>query len=257
VAGDWIKMRSNLWDDPRVSNLCDLLDCGEAQIVGALYWLWATADQHTEDGILPGLSMRQIDRKTGVAGFAQALCDIGWLQDTPDGLRVSRFEEHNGASAKKRAVTAKRVANHRSSHDVTQPALQNDDASVTGALAREREEEEKSSVPNGTGGKPPKLTDPKEIIFGYGLSLLVNAGTPEKQARSFLGGLEKHHGADALIDKLRECAKAKPLQPLEWLAAALPPTSQGGRGKPNAQEALEAQNRAVAARFLESSHEVQ
>jgi hypothetical protein len=179
------------------------------------------------------------------------------LQDTPDGLRVSRFEEHNGASAKKRAVTAKRVANHRSSHDVTQPALQNDDASVTGALAREREEEEKSSVPNGTGGKPPKLTDPKEIIFGYGLSLLVNAGTPEKQARSFLGGLEKHHGADALIDKLRECAKAKPLQPLEWLAAALPPTSQGGRGKPNAQEALEAQNRAVAARFLESSHEVQ
>lgn len=27
----------------------------------------------------------------------------------------------------------------------------------------------------------------------------------------------------ALIDKLRECIKAKPLQPLEWLAAALPP----------------------------------
>lgn len=75
------------------------------------------------------------------------------------------------------------------------------------------------------GGKPPKLTDPKEIIFGYGLSLLVNAGTPEKQARSFLGGLDKAHGSDALIDKLRECAKAKPLQPLEWLAAALPPPS--------------------------------
>lgn len=79
------------------------------------------------------------------------------------------------------------------------------------------------SEPKGSGGKPPKLTDPKEIIFGYGLALLVNAGTPEKQARSFLGGLEKHHGPEALIDKLRECAKAKPLQPLEWLAAALPP----------------------------------
>src|SRR5205085_4964864 len=89
-----------------------------------------------------------------------------------------------------------------------------------------------------------KLTDPKEIIFGYGLSLLVNAGTPEKQARSFLGGLEKHHGADALIDKLRECARAKPLQPLEWLAAALPPSHRNAT--PNRQEALEQRNRQVA-----------
>lgn len=80
-----------------------------------------------------------------------------------------------------------------------------------------------NSVPNGTGGKPPLITDPNEIIFGYGLALLTNAGTAEKQARSFLGGLRKHHGDAALIDKLRECAKTKPLQPLEWLAAALPP----------------------------------
>jgi uncharacterized protein YdaU (DUF1376 family) len=74
-----------------------------------------------------------------------------------------------------------------------------------------------------SGGKPPMLTDPNEIIFGYGLPMLTNAGAAEKQARSFLGGLRKHHGDDALINKLRECAKAKPLQPLEWLAAALPP----------------------------------
>ncbi|CAN7449561.1 YdaU family protein [Acidovorax sp. LjRoot66] len=86
-----------------------------------------------------------------------------------------------------------------------------------------------NSVPTGTGGKPPLITDPNEIIFGYGLALLTNAGTAEKQARSFLGGLRKHHGDSALIDKLRECAKAKPLQPLEWLAAALPP---GGSAPP-------------------------
>ncbi len=102
------------------------------------------------------------------------------------------------------------------------------------------------SVPIGTGGKPPM--QPDEIIFGYGLALLTNAGTAEKQARSFLGGLRKQHGDPALIDSLRECAKARPLQPLEWLAAALPPA--GGKPKPNAQEALEAQNRAVAERFL-------
>ena len=73
-------------------------------------------------------------------------------------------------------------------------------------------------------GKP-MLTDPGEIIFGYGLSMLVNAGTKESTARSFLGLLRKTNGDAVLIDKLRECAKAKALQPLEWLAAALPPPS--------------------------------
>ena len=111
-----------------------------------------------------------------------------------------------------------------------------------------------NSVPNGTGGKPP-ITDPDEIIFGYGVPMLTNAGTAEKQARSFLGGLRKHHGDAALINTLRECARAKPLQPLEWLAAALPPA--GVAPKLNSQEALEASNRAVAERFLaeEAAHE--
>lgn len=156
MAGDWIKMRGNLWDDPRVSRVCDLTDCGEAQAIGGLYWLWNTADQHTENGILPGLTSRQIDRKTGIQGFAAALIAIGWIVDLPEGISIVRFEEHNGASAKKRAVTAKRVANHRSSNDdVTQTALQDDDEGVSGALAREREEEEIPLPPNGGSPAPP------------------------------------------------------------------------------------------------------
>lgn len=110
------------------------------------------------------------------------------------------------------------------------------------------------SVPNGTGGKPP-LT-PDEIIFGYGVPLLTSAGSTDKAARSFLGGLRKAHGDPALVNALRDCIRAKPLQPLEWLAAALPPG--GIRGKPNAQEVLEASNRAVVDRLLakEKSHAI-
>ena len=113
MAGDWIKMRGNLWDDPRVSKLCDLTDQSEAAIVGALYWLWAAADQHTEDGLMPGLTLRQIDRKTGVQGFGAALCQIGWLEDNPDGVRIVNFEDHNGTSAKRRCTDAQRKANVR------------------------------------------------------------------------------------------------------------------------------------------------
>jgi len=127
-------------------------------------------------------------------------------------------------------------------------------APVTESKRREEKgrEEISYSEAKASGAPGAKLTDPGEIIFGYGLSMLVNAGTPEKQARSFLGGLRKQHGDPALIDSLRECAKARVLQPLEWLAAALPPPSAGG--KLNSQEALEASNRAVAARFLAKDH---
>lgn len=87
-----------------------------------------------------------------------------------------------------------------------------------------------TSVPIGTGAvapKRPKVTDPDEIIFGYGVPLLTAAGTPEKQARSFLGKLRKAYTDDQVIDKLRDCLREKPLQPLEWLAAALPPPRTG------------------------------
>ena len=89
------------------------------------------------------------------------------------------------------------------------------------------------SDPDGSdaaGVKPDKpAMNPDEIIFGYGVPLLVNAGSADKAARSFLGGLRKQHGDAAVIDKLRDCIRAKPLQPLEWLAAALPPKAAPGK----------------------------
>lgn len=144
MAGDWIKMRGNLWDDPRVAKLCDLCDCSEAQVVGGLYWLWATADQHTEDGVMPGLTLRQIDRKTGLQGFGEALCVIGWLADHPEGVRIVNFEEHNGTSAKRRCTDAQRKANVRSMSASDADKVQTETGQKTPNLgAREREEKEK------------------------------------------------------------------------------------------------------------------
>ncbi|QJD58178.1 hypothetical protein HG264_04225 [Pseudomonas sp. gcc21] len=108
MAGEWIKMRTNLWNDPRVSRLCDMTDQPEAMVVGGLYWLWAMADEHSEDGFLSELTVRAIDRKTGVTGLGQALIDIGWMIKAEGGLRVVNFDEHNGASAKRRSMDAKR-----------------------------------------------------------------------------------------------------------------------------------------------------
>ena len=92
MSGDWIKMRSNLWDDPRVARLCDLTDASESAVIGGLYWLWASADQHSEDGTMLGLTLRSIDRKTQISGFGAALVSIGWLDDDADGVRIVRFD---------------------------------------------------------------------------------------------------------------------------------------------------------------------
>ena len=145
MAGDWIKMRSNLWDDPRIAKLCDLTDCGEAAVIGGLYWLWSTADQHSEDGIMAGMTMRSVDRKTGIAGIADALVSIGWLADHPEGVRLVNFDDHNGASAKSRAQTARRVANHKNNAPSVSDALPERYQGVTTPLPREEKRREENT----------------------------------------------------------------------------------------------------------------
>lgn len=174
MAGEWIKMRTNLWNDPRISQICDITGQAEATVIGAMYWLWATADEHTQDGFMPGLSCASIDRKTGVQGFANALVTIGWVLANADGVTLERFQEHNGASAKSRAQTAKRVANHKNNAKVTPDDGIGNGASVTSALPREekrREEETNTLVLGVADDQPASQGKPdcphKEIIAIY------------------------------------------------------------------------------------------
>lgn len=157
MAGDWIKMRGNLWDDPRVSRLCDLTGQSEAAVIGGLYWLWSSADQHTETGVMPGLSTKAIDRKTGVSGLADALIEIGWLADHPEGVRIVNFEEHNGASAKRRMLDAKRKATVRkvSASEADKPETTDGQSAPNCGAREEKRREEKKSPPNPpSSGKP-------------------------------------------------------------------------------------------------------
>lgn len=151
MAGDWIKMRSNLWDDPRVSRVVDMTDSSEAAVIGAMYWLWATADQHTADGVMAGLTLKAIDRKTGVPGFGAALVTIGWLVDHPEGVCLVRFDEHNGESAKSRAADAKRKANSRklSAEIRTSDGQKTDESGQIPELEKEKEKELTPTTPDG------------------------------------------------------------------------------------------------------------
>lgn len=113
MAGDWIKVRSNICTDPRVFKIARLIGVSPATVVGLLVHLWTWADAHSIDGNALAVTRNDIDTMVGVTGFADALISIGWLEGEDDALNLPRFNEHNGETAKARALTQKRVAAHR------------------------------------------------------------------------------------------------------------------------------------------------
>ncbi len=113
MAGDWIKMRVNLADDPAVITMATRLDAEEDVIVGKLHRFWSWADQQTTDGNAVGVTKKWIDRYISVTGFADSLEEVGWLIVKRGGITIPNFERHNGESGKRRTLTRDRVRNYR------------------------------------------------------------------------------------------------------------------------------------------------
>lgn len=250
MAGDWIKMRNDLSEDPAVIEIAARLGVDEFAIVGRLQCLWAWADGQSRDGHARGVTAAWIDRKVQRDGFAQTMCDVGWLTIDEEGVTFPNFERHNGETAKTRALGANRQKKKRAGNAVvTEPAEQTSrnerDKSVTREEKR-REEKKEHSEPNGSGaGAPP---DSADVIFGLGVPLLTAANVADKSARSMLGLMRKTHSDEAVIEALQRCAAEKPMQPVSWLQAALKSAAPTKRKS----DALMAGNIAAAQRFLET-----
>ena len=113
MAGDWIKVRWNLHDDPDVIALAAAVGMDEYRAVGCLVKLWAWADQHSTDGYAAGVTLARIDHLVEAPGFAAALLDIEWLAEEDGGVSIPKFERHNSKSAKSRALAQRRMTEHR------------------------------------------------------------------------------------------------------------------------------------------------
>jgi len=113
MAGDWIKMRSDLHTHPKVVRISSALKADRLRVVGGLHAVWCLFDVHSEDGMLSGYTAETVDELIGFAGFANAMCAVQWLKAEPDGLSLPEFDEHNGQSAKRRASETKRKRQER------------------------------------------------------------------------------------------------------------------------------------------------
>lgn len=135
MAGEWLKFDCSLPEKPEVLAITVAMGWDDPDLtVGKLMRVFRWFDQHTIGGNAPGVTAALLDRVVGVSGIAEAMANVHWLLLTPEGVSLVNFERHNGATAKSRAQTAKRVASHRSNGSCN-------DTSVTEALAREEKKE--------------------------------------------------------------------------------------------------------------------
>lgn len=117
MAGDWIKMRQDLGEDPAVVMISTRIDIQEDAVVGKLHRLWCWADKHTTDGTAPAITEKWVDRYVSQPGFAAAMREAGWISFTESGVVFPNFDRHNGQSAKTRAEATIRQRLSRANRD--------------------------------------------------------------------------------------------------------------------------------------------
>jgi hypothetical protein len=150
MAGDWLKMRHDLADDPSVIRVASDLAIDEDLVLGKLFRLWSWADRHTTDGEAEGIGHPWVDRLTRCEGFGAALERAGWLEKKTGGLCFPRFHRHCSDTAKARALSSDRMKRSRCARTATEAQPE-----------KRRGEERREEVP-----PPPREASPGEAGQG-------------------------------------------------------------------------------------------
>lgn len=152
MAGDWIPMRLDLYEDPAVTYMAEQISQREEVIVGYLHRVWAWASRQCHDGTVTNVTLMSLGRVTSLPDFPQLMAEAGWLEHgvDEDGVSFIRFpnwERWMAQSAKKRILAAKRQSKKRHG-EVTKTSRSKRDKSVTtGEERREDKKEDKTPLP--------------------------------------------------------------------------------------------------------------
>jgi len=173
MAGDWLKMRHDLADDPSIIRTAADLGIDEDAVLGKCFRLWSWADRHTTDGQASGIGLAWVDRLTRCDGFGAALVRAGWLAELDGGLCFPRFDRHCSDTAKQRALDSRLKAEKR---DVRQRAGQKPDKcpdAIRTTAGPEKRRVEDPPPPREAAQGEPEATDGGWLAFRK----LWNAGT--------------------------------------------------------------------------------
>ncbi len=182
MPADWIKMRTDLYRDPKVIGMANALRHGDVtpnvtryircSVVGALVSVWGVlrhqGERRGDDLCIPKCKLTVIDDIADLPGFGEAMASVGWANETPDGVVLPKFFRDLNAEPV-RSGAAERQKRYRerqrdgsvtrdAQRDVTQPVT------VTGEREGEKRREEKKETPPNppqAGAKPARQTASK------------------------------------------------------------------------------------------------
>lgn len=180
MAGEWLKFDASTPDKPEVLAITVAMGWDDPDLtVGKLLRMWRWFDQQTIDGNAAGVTPALLDRLIGVSGLCAAMESVGWLEVYDGGIILPNFDRHNGKTAKNRALTAKRVANHKT--NATGNAKGNATI-VSDALPREEKKREEKNKEEKTIQKSP----PAARTASLSVADLVAMHVDEQVASEFL-----------------------------------------------------------------------
>jgi len=181
MAGDWIKMRTDMYRDPKVCVIADFLLDKEGGLsryvnqqcqrdmtvtrnvmrnatVGALASVWGVMRMRGKcdgvDLVCRCATLAVIDDIADLPGFGDAMNAVGWVEETADGLVFPRFfEDHNvdpDSTAKQKAAERQRRFRERRNAEKTSGDESHGDVTrdvtVTDREEKRREEEKHSKA---------------------------------------------------------------------------------------------------------------
>ena len=173
MAFAWIKIEDTTPDKPEVWAMAAKLGIDADAVVGKLVRIWIWADHQTIDGNAQSVTKALLDRCAGVAGFADAMMEAGWLVATPAGVSFVNFDRHNGETAKKRAQTSRRVQRHRAQSGSCNAVSVT--SGVTKALPEKRREES-LYISGGEANKQEHLNITEHKASNEHLTTLLESG---------------------------------------------------------------------------------
>lgn len=201
MPSDWIKMRTDLYRDPKVCKIADILLDPEGPLacyvsqncqrdmtitrnalrnvtVGALVTLWGVTrhrgKRYEDDLVLRKIDADVIDDIVDIPGFGEAMLAVGWAEVRGEDLVFPRFfEEFNTEpSDDARQKAAERQRKYREKRN----ALRNVTVTSQSNVREEKSREEKSKDrqrPSAYANVPPSVSDVSRRIQERNLSIDV------------------------------------------------------------------------------------
>lgn len=248
MASDWIKMRTDLYRDPKVCVIADSLlasnselssyvnqNCGSYMnitrnvmrnaAVGALVSVWGvmrTRGKRVNDDLLAkGVTLAVIDDIAEMAGFGEAMLSVGWAIENDEGIVLPRFfVDHNvDPNSDSKARNAERQRKFREKKKTESNGNSNGGSNVTvtsQSNVREEKRREEEKIKNGAEA-PVLPIDPLKQIFDRGIDLI---GGEEKSARAIVGKLRKKFGDVTVMQAIVRGEEERPSDPIPWLMKA-------------------------------------